>query len=110
VEYFSDVGTLLAGSIHSDSESGTHEGKRLYLRADGTLVQHGWSGESPDDFTGAPLVVTSARAAMDEWDLSECLERLQDELEKQIGGKKPKKTQEARARAERLRAMITLSR
>jgi hypothetical protein len=120
VEYHQERGVHLAGDSKAEEDqprdnSGAYEGYGLYLLVDGRLANRTWSG-SWSRWQGSTtecvsvLEPVTAREAMDEWELSECLENLGKALQKQADGNASERAQAARERAEKLRAMLTLAR
>lgn len=111
-------GLHLDGDSKADRDAprdnnGVYEGRGLYLLADGTLAVREWSGswsrwQGATDEEETTLEPVSARDAMDEWDLGDCLESLRDALRKVADGKAPERAKAARERAERLAAVAAL--
>jgi hypothetical protein len=117
VEHFDRQGIALYTGIKrvrdETGNSGHYLGDKLVLWADGTLSRLEASGSwslwqgSWDrlDYEERPV---TPREAMDEYELSGLLESLAGSLRQQLTGKAPEKAKAARARAEKLDAILEL--
>ncbi len=99
---------------HPRDTAGRYEGCSLHLCSDGILYEVTYVGHwSKWQGTGsawqACLREVTPREAMDDWELSDCLAVLRDALQSVVQGKAPERANAARARAERLAALCTLS-
>ena len=115
-EHHVEQGVVLVDDWSRDKDEtgnrGALTGNRLYLLSDGRLAEvkrtgsfSHWQGES-DEYT-TTLKIVDARTAMDTWELVDALKSLMEALEKQVGRKGATAT--AKARAERLAALVKLS-
>lgn len=119
VEYHAERGLHLAGAANGERDQprdndGGYEGEGLFLLSDGSLARRTWSGawskwQGATDDLRSTLAPITVREAMDEWDLDDCLKNLHEALSKAADGKAPERAAKARERADRLRALLTLS-
>ncbi len=103
-----------AAEDHPRDNEGRYEGVDRYLLADGRFARVVFSGSwsrwqgSHSEWTST-LTILTPREAMDYWDLVETIEAIEKRLTKAAAGKAPEKTKAALARAERLRAIVSLA-
>lgn len=107
---------LVDGYDHDKDETGnrgSNGGSRLYLLDDGRLAEtqragswSRWQGE-PDQWEATLTIVTAAQAVA-RYELTDIIQALSTKLAEQLKGAKPVRTKTARARAEKLAAVVSL--